>query len=229
MKKKIQKKGNKINLLTDSHAILNPRHTVILAIDLQNDFCAPGGHTEVNLKKPIDDCQAVIQPIENLIKQMRAVKGSIIWVKADYDRRYLSPPIHARQVSRGIRDAYCVSGTWGAEFYKVRPDESDLIIEKHRHSAFVGTDLDQVLRDREIKTLVIVGVQTHVCIESTLRDASARGYYVVLPEDCVGSFDRDQHEKTLRCVEMHFGEVMNSSKIINHWSNASDLQTPGLR
>lgn len=206
-----------INLLTNIKAIVDPAHTAVLAIDLQNDFCATGGHTEVNLKKPVEDCQGVVEPIATLVTQMRAAGGSVIWVKADYDRTYLSPPIHARQVSRGIKDAYCVAGTWGADFYGVHPEDDDLVIEKHRHSAFIGTELDQILRDRGIQTLIMVGVQTHVCIESTLRDASARGYYIVVPRDCVASFDRDLHDKTLRCVEMHFGEVTGSADIIDLW------------
>ena len=85
------------------------------------------------------------------------------------------------------------------------------------NSAFIGTDLDQILRDRGIRTLVFSGVQTHVCIESSLRDASARGYYVVVPDDCVGSFDRDLHDKTLRCVQMHFGDVVPSADLLAQW------------
>ena len=97
------------------------------------------------------------------------------------------------------------------------PEDGDLVIEKHRHSAFVGTGLDQILRDRGIRTVVMAGVQTHVCVESTLRDASARGYYVVVARDCVGSFDRDLHDKTLRCVEMHFGDVVDSADLVARW------------
>ena len=94
------------------------------------------------------------------------------------------------------------------------PEDGDLVIEKHRHSAFAGTELDQVLRDRGVRTVAVAGVQTHVCVESTLRDASARGYYVVVASDCVGSYDRDLHDKTLRCVEAHFGEVVASADLI---------------
>ena len=93
----------------------------------------------------------------------------------------------------------------------------DMVIQKHRHSAFIGTELEQILRDRGIRTVVFAGVQTHVCIESSLRDASARGYYVVVPGDCVGSFDRDLHDKTLRCVEMHFGDVVGSNDLLELW------------
>ena len=92
------------------------------------------------------------------------------------------------------------------------------MIEKHRHSAFVGTELEQVLRDRAIQTLVIAGVQTHVCVESTLRDGSARGYYIVVPRECTGSFDRALHQATLRCVEMHFGEVVGIEALRGLWT-----------
>lgn len=204
-------------LLTELPAVVDPGHTAVLVIDVQNDFCAPGGHTEVNLGKDVSDCQAVVEPIERLVASARRAGAVIVWIKADYDRTYLSPPIHARQVARGIATAYCVSGTWGSEFYRVSPTEGDMVVEKHRHSAFVGTELDQILSDRGIRTVVMAGVQTHVCIESSLRDASARGYYVVVPEDCVGSFDRDLHDKTLRCVEMHFGDVVNSEELVAQW------------
>lgn len=205
------------DLLTDFSDVVAPAHTALLAIDVQNDFCAPGGHTEAGLGRDVADCQAVVEPIERLAAAARRAGVPVVWIKADYDRAFLSPPIHARQVARGIEKAYCVSGTWGAEFYRVSPEDGDLVIEKHRHSAFAGTELDQVLRDRGVRTLAVAGVQTHVCVESTLRDASARGYYVVVPSDCVGSYDRDLHDKTLRCVEAHFGEVVASADLIARW------------
>ena len=204
-------------LLTGLSEVVEPAHTALLVIDMQNDFCAPGGHTEVNLGKDAADCRAVVAPIERLAGAARRAGAPVVWIKADYDRAYLSPPIHARQVARGIAEAYCVSGTWGAAFYRVSPEQGDLVIEKHRHSAFIGTPLDRVLRDRGIRTVVVAGVQTHVCVESSLRDASARGYYVVVPGDCVGSFDRDLHDKTLRCVAMHFGEVVESAALLASW------------
>lgn len=205
------------DLLTDLSEVIEPAHTALLAIDVQNDFCAPGGHTEARLGRDVAACQAVVEPIEGLAAAARRAGVPVVWIKADYDRAYLSPPIHARQVARGMEKAYCVSGTWGAGFYRVNPEDGDLVIEKHRHSAFAGTELDQILRDRGIRTVAVAGVQTHVCVESTLRDASARGYYVVVPRDCVGSYDRDLHDKTLRCVEMHFGEVVESADLVARW------------
>ena len=217
------------DLLTALPEVIAPAHTAVLAIDVQNDFCAPGGHTEATLGKDAADCRAVVEPIERLAAAARRAGAPVVWIKADYDRAYLSPPIHARQVARGIEKAYCVSGSWGAGFYGVSPEDGDLVIEKHRHSAFAGTELDQILRDRGIRTVVATGVQTHVCVESTLRDASARGYYVVVPGDCVGSYDRALHDKTLRCVSMHFGEVVESAELLALWANLADSQAAAPR
>jgi ureidoacrylate peracid hydrolase len=205
-------------LFTDLRTVTDPAHTAVLVIDVQNDFCASGGHTEVNLGKDVSDCQAVVGPINRLTATARRAGIPVIWVKADYDRAYLSRPIRAKQAARGIKTAYCVSGSWGAAFYEVAPQDGDIVIEKHRHSAFVGTELEQILRDRGIQTLVVTGVQTHVCVESSLRDGSARGYYIVVPKECVGSFDRALHEATLRCIDLHFGEVATTQDLLDRWA-----------
>ena len=92
------------------------------------------------------------------------------------------PPFMPDRSRAASPRAYCVSGTWGAAFYRVSPEDGDLVIEKHRHSAFIGTALDQdIARPRHPDGGGGTGVQTHVCVESSLRDASARGYYVVVP------------------------------------------------
>ena len=217
------------HLLVGLPAVVEPAHTAILVIDVQNDFCADGGHTQTNLKKDVAACQAVAAPIMDLVAAGRSAGALIVWVRADYDHRYLPPPILAKQRQKGISSAYCVAGTWGAAFYQVSPTDGDYVIDKHRHSAFAGTELDQILRDRGIASLIVTGVQTHVCVESTLRDGSARGYYIVVPGDCVGSFDRELHDTTLRSVDMHFGEVTTGATLIDLWATAHagrDLAAP---
>ena len=111
------------DLLTDLSEVVEPGHTAVLVIDVQNDFCAAGGHIEAKLGKDVADCQAVVEPIQGLAAAARRAGALVVWIRADYDRAFLSPPIHARQVARGIEKAYCVSGTWGAEFYRVEPGE----------------------------------------------------------------------------------------------------------
>ena len=71
------------DLFTALSAVVDPAHTAVLVIDVQNDFCAPGGHTEVNLGKDVADCQAVVGPIRRLVAAARGVGVPVIWVKAD--------------------------------------------------------------------------------------------------------------------------------------------------
>lgn len=211
-------------VLTDLKSIVSPAHTAILVIDMQNDFCADAGHTARVLGKDVRACQAVVGPIRRLVASARLTGAAIIWIKADYDPLYLSSPVLAKLKTKGVTAPYAVSGTWGAELYQMHPEEGDIIIEKHRHSAFTGTELELILRDRNIRTLVFAGVQTHVCIDTTLRDGFTRGYYIVVPADCVGSFAEDLHAATLKCVKQHFGEVSNCSALEAIWATSPRSQ-----
>jgi len=210
------------NLLLGLDAIVGPRHTALVVIDLQNDFCADDGYTRRVTQRDVSACQAVVEPISRLTASAGRAGVLSVWIRADYDPRHLPAPILTKRKATGKDIPYCVAGSWGAEFYRIAPDSRDIVVTKHRHSAFSGTELDNLLRDRRIESLVIVGVQTHVCVESTLRDASARGYYVVVPRDAVGSHTHDLHEATLKSVQMHFGEVTTSAELIRIWSTGAD-------
>ena len=88
------------------------------------------------------------------------------------------------------------------------------MIEKSCYSAFVGTDVELELRQRGIRTLVFAGVQTNVCVESSLRDAVCRGFHAVLASDCVASHTLPLHEATLNNVRFLFGDVLDRAAIM---------------
>jgi len=211
---------SRLAFLTDLNSIVLPEHTSILVIDMQNDFCADAGHTGRMLGKDVRACQAVVEPVRRLVAAARCAGIAVFWIKADYSPAHLSGPMRAKLAAKGVTTPYAVSGTWGADFYQLEPGEGDCVIEKHRHSGFTGTALELLLRERNTRTLVIAGVQTHVCIETTLRDGFTRGYYIVVPADCVGSFAEDLHLATLKCVRQHFGEVTTSSELVAIWSRS---------
>ena len=96
--------------------------------------------------------------------------------------------------------------------------EDELVIHKHRYSAFKGTDLDMTLRARNIKTVITTGVSTNVCVESTLRDAFETGYYVCIPSDATASWDMSLHDSTLQTVTHRFGLVTNTDEIESLWT-----------
>ena len=114
---------------------------------------------------------------------------------------------------------HCEAGTWGWNYYgDVRPRDGDCEIIKHRYDAFIDTDLDLVLRSRGIRTLIVCGVTTNVCVESTTRHAFFLDYYCVVPGDCVAAYGDGLHKMALRNIDFLFGEVADSDRIIESLS-----------
>ena len=200
--------------LTDK---INPVHTAVLVVDLQNDFCAPEGYVGQRFGCDPQANESLAKRNVELTEVARRAGVLIIWIQAIYDPEHLSAPMIMKG-GQSNNEKRCLDGTWGAEFYNVEPKEKDLVIQKHRYSAFSGTSLDNHLRRHAIKTTVITGVSTNICVESTLREAFNLGYYVVIPRDCVAGNNEKLHEATLQNVEFLLGDVTESSSLIEHWS-----------
>lgn len=208
------------HVLPDLAARVAPKHTALVVIDMQNDFCAPGGYID-KLGLDVARCQQVAAPLGDLVEAARRADVPVIWVQAIYDEVYLAAPMLAKRKEMGARFGCCETGSWGAEFFGVKPLPREFVVQKHRYSAFSGTELDSLLRDHGIKTIVVTGVQTNVCVESTLRDGFFNGYYIAVPRDCVASHSPDLHDATLKNVELCFGNVTSGAELQRLWSGAS--------
>ncbi len=196
---------------------LDPAHTAVLVIDMQNDFCAPGGYVEVGTGLDAGPCRAMVAPINDLVSKARAVGAPVIWVKADYAWDKVPPGMRAKAMARGATTLFACSGTWGGDFFEVEPAADELVIEKTSFSAFMGTNLDRHLRARGIRTVVFCGVQTNVCVDSSARDAQALGFYVAIASDCVASHTLALHDATLKTLGFLFGDVLPKDEIDGHW------------
>jgi ureidoacrylate peracid hydrolase len=93
------------------------------------------------------------------------------------------------------------------------------VVTKHRYSAFVNTDFETVLRARGIKTLILAGVTTDVCVESTARDAFMRDYHVLFLSDCTGVDDPAVQQAALERIDRYFGHVMSSEDVMQAWDH----------
>ncbi len=114
----------------------------------------------------------------------------------------------------GKAQPHCRRGTWGVEFYGVSPVEGEPVVVKHRYSAFVGTRLESVLHTLGIKTLVMTGVGTNVCVESTARDGFMRDYNIVFLSDCTATSSQEAHDATLANIRQFFGIVATSDEVL---------------
>ncbi|MBS1879478.1 MAG: cysteine hydrolase [Actinobacteria bacterium] len=110
---------------------------------------------------------------------------------------------------------------------QLEPREGELVINKKSRSAFSTTAIDIVLRNAGIDTLVIGGVTTSSCVETTARDASDRGFQVVVVEDAVAELDEVAHEATLRQIAMRFGRVWTTDETletVSHWPSPAAVR-----
>jgi nicotinamidase-related amidase len=204
--------------------IVAPRATALLLVDLQNDFVSDDGLVmrrgegrEAKLRGVVANTATVLNAARE-----RGVTVAYVRYSRTLDHRYESAAsLRWTLMKRGYAaDAVsAVEGTWGAEIVaNLTPKATEIVINKRRASGFFGTTLQNELRARSIGTLLLAGVSTHGCVESTARDAELRDYYVVVLEDCVGAYSDALHEAALTVMRSRY-EVVNSRAVLDEWSH----------
>lgn len=195
---------------------VDPSHTALVVIDLQNDFCHPKGvFSQLGLDRTgIDDA---VSQVQSLIASARARSVPVVFVRSSHSEWTISPVL-ADRVEHWRSPRWCIEGSWGSELYQLQSEPQDHIVRRHRYSGFLGTDLELVLRARGIKTVVVVGYMTDICVETTVRDGFMRDFYVVVPSDCCASNSKAAHEFALERIGAYFGVVATSAEIDAAWS-----------
>jgi nicotinamidase-related amidase len=214
----------KTSILPDLESRVAPEHTALLIIDMQKDFIAPGYGAE-RAGRDLTAGRAIIPALQRLLSGARSAGVCVAHVGflTLRDRRSDSGPwLAQRRQSTFSSDTLCLEGTDGVDFIdELAPNADELRIEKFRYSAFAGTSLDMMLRARGIRTVVITGVSTNACVESTLRYAMELSYYVVVPRDGVASWSEPLHNATLENVKHRFGLTPTVDEVLGHWTGAS--------
>lgn len=201
--------------MTELAEKIHPKHTVLLVVDMQNDYCHPEGALARH-SSGISSIEVMVPRLIALIEAARQAGTKIIFVQTTHDEWTDSP---ARNALQRFKSMYiCRTGSWGAEFYGVSPQPDDHIVTKHRYSAFVNTSLNLTLRSMGVQTLVVTGVTTHVCVDCTVRDGFQRDYFIVVPADCTATFNPQLQEATLANMERYYGDVTASDEIAQVWN-----------
>jgi ureidoacrylate peracid hydrolase len=200
--------------------LVRVNETALLVIDVQNDFCADGGWQAKS--SDVSMIQSMVPTLNKFFVEARAQRVLIILIRSIYDDHIISPMIREKNLKRGRDPLLCVENTWGADFYTIKPEVQDIIVTKHRHSAFLGTELDFILRNYGIKTLILSGVATNVCVDTTARDGFARGYNIVFLSDCTATWSERLHNSTLENISRVFGLVCTSKQVMEAWECAKN-------
>ncbi|MBM3608118.1 MAG: cysteine hydrolase [Alphaproteobacteria bacterium] len=197
------------------HEDLTPSRTALIVVDMQNAFMPlPVAHA------PCDMAPKIVPQINALAQAVRETGGVVVWIQTactQGDKITWSNAHNIVSHERALqRFAALERGSEGYALYKdmdARPE--DLYVEKHRFSAFIqnSSDLDAILREKGIDTVLITGTVTNVCCESTARDAMMLNYKVVMVSDCNAADNDEEHNATLRAIYLTFGDVMDSKMV----------------
>ena len=204
---------------------LNLKHCALLIIDMQRDFLEPGGFGEM-LGNDVSQLRRTIEPNRRLLAAWRA-NGLLTLHTREGHRPDLSDLPYAKKI-RG-RGATCIgdAGPMGRILVRGEPGHDIIaelcpapgepVIDKPGKGAFYATDLHAILQHRSVKQLVVTGVTTEVCVNTTVREANDRGYECLVLEDCVGSYFPEFHAMGLTMIKAQggiFGWVTQSDALI---------------
>lgn len=182
---------------------------VLLVIDMQNDFCSPEGNM-AKTGRDIRFIQEMIPHLSRLLEICRSTGGRVIFTKMVHSVWTDSPAWVSKLNSKNVRQ-----GTWGCEFYQgFEPHEEDWVIEKHRYSAFLNTDLDTVLRASGVDSIIVTGVNSDQCVDGTAKHAFQLDHYVFLVKDCIATDSQPLTETVVSMAEKSYAWVVSSEEII---------------
>jgi ureidoacrylate peracid hydrolase len=194
---------------------LDPRRTVLLIIDMQELFCAPGAPAEVPGSRDI------VEPINRLTEQLRAIGVPIIWVlhantetggRSDWELFFNY--VVADEVREKTRKSLAPGNqqVWSGLIV----DFSDTQIIKNRYSALIAgsSGLERLLRSLDIDTVLIAGTKTNICCEATARDAMMLDFKAVMVSDCCAALSDDEHRSALENIIQQFGDVLTGDEVL---------------
>jgi nicotinamidase-related amidase len=190
---------------TNTHIMrLNPERAGLMVIDMQQFFLDPASPAYTS------GGTAILANLERLIAAFRAAERPVIYTRHVH---------HPHGIDAGIMgwwwEGMCVEGTPESEIHpRLAPLEGEKVVQKHRYSAFYNTDLETVLRGLRVEDLVISGVMTNMCCESTARDAYYRDLRVFFLVDGTGAADEDMHLASLLNLAYGFAYVTRVDRII---------------
>jgi nicotinamidase-related amidase len=202
-----------------------PRSSALVIIDMQRDFVDPGGFGEA-LGNDVSLLRKAIKPTQKVLEAARRKKMLVVHTREGHrpDLSDLPPSKKLRgHLKTGIGDKgpmgrILVRGEYGHDIVDdLKPAPGEPVVDKPGKGAFYATDLDSMLHNRGIRSLVVCGVTTEVCVNTTVREANDRGYDCLVLEDCVGSYFPQFQKAALEMIKAQggiFGWVSDSKRFL---------------
>ena len=201
---------------------LDAKRTALIVIDMQDTFCAPGSPAEVAASRDI------VAPINVVAKGLRDRGGKVVFVlhaNSQFGERSDWELFFNHVVDGSVRQKTIESLSPGHQQVWRGLDRSndDVTVFKNRYSALISnaSNLERILRNLDIDTVLIAGTKTNVCCESTARDAMMLDFKVVMLSDCCAALSDDEHRATLETIIQQFGDVMTGPESLEAMDRGS--------
>ncbi|HEY1979714.1 MAG TPA: cysteine hydrolase [Xanthobacteraceae bacterium] len=203
----------------------DPETTALVIIDMQRDFVEPGGFGEA-LGNDVSILRTTIAPIKKVLEACRKLGMMIVHTREGHRSDLTDCPpskLVRGKPKRKIGDGgsmgrLLVRGEAGHDIIpELYPKAGEIVIDKPGKGAFYATDFEAILRNKGIKSLIVCGVTTEVCVNTTVREANDRGFNCLVPDDCVGSYFPDFQKAALAMIKAQggiFGWVSDSKKVL---------------
>lgn len=205
---------------------LSADETALIVVDMQNAYASPGGYLDL-AGFDVTGAKPVIAAVAETIEISRKLGFTIVFFQNGWDAGkqeagtpdspnwWKSNALKTMRARPELDGKLLTRGTWDYELVeKIKPLPGDIVLPKPRYSGFSGTQLDGILRARRIRNLLVVGVATNVCVESTIRDGYFLEYFPIMVRDAtLQAGPPALQDATIYNVETFFGWTTTMSEL----------------
>jgi ureidoacrylate peracid hydrolase len=194
--------------------------TALLIIDMQNGFL-DGAGSMAAIGLPYQELAPAVDGCVQLVAGARSAGVPVIFTRYVYEPGFTDGGLLPTELVPAMKEVNSlIRGTWDAEIVPaLTPREGEIVIDKSRPSSFYGTRLEPFLTSLGIQSLVVAGVTTNICVETTVRDAGQRDYRTYVARDATAEFDPARHEHALNTMGFTFGWVVSVAEVLQAWSD----------
>jgi ureidoacrylate peracid hydrolase len=206
--------------MTELRMTPTPGRTALIVVDMQNAFCTEEGSI-AKIGLDITMLKAAVQPCRRLIEGARAAGVPVIYTRYIFRADYADGGVMVKYLLPALGESgHLTAGTQDIEIVgALAPLQGDYVVDKNRPSSFYATGLEPILNGLDVDSLVVCGVTTNCCVETTVRDASQRDYKTFVVTDATGELEQERHDFAINTMAFLFADAVTVDDMIQIWQS----------